>query len=221
MVSVGRRHKCRPLAAHSSGIGLSCLLRVSFPWFNPWYERLYYYLYGFSMLTSPEPVIGGFVSENKDFRWLEWATLFMVAFNYLYSIPQSETYKKIKPNALPPPKAALLSSADVQRIVLKPFKMLFAEPIVLFMTVYMAFNFAVSYSFFAAFPYTFGGQYGFTSGQQELRLCCGLYSSVDIPSVRGQVWGWRSTTLVLSLWCDGRLCPQPSQPLLVRLDRPQ
>lgn len=24
------------------------------------------------MLTSSGPVIGGFVSENKDFRWLEW-----------------------------------------------------------------------------------------------------------------------------------------------------
>lgn len=33
------------------------------------------------MLTSPGPVTGGFVSENKDFRWLEWVILFMVAFN--------------------------------------------------------------------------------------------------------------------------------------------
>jgi len=130
------------------------------------------------MLTSLGPVIGGFVSENKDFRWLEWVILFMVAFNYLYSIPQSETYKKTilqkrtrmeeKSNALPPLKAALPLSAVVQRIVLKPFKMLFVESIVLFMTVYMAFNFAVFYSFFAAFPYIFGGQYGFTPSQQGL-----------------------------------------------------
>ncbi len=68
------------------------------------------------MLTSPGPVIGGFVSENKDFRWLEWVILFMVAFNYLYSIPQAQTYKKTilqertrteeQSNALPPLKAA-------------------------------------------------------------------------------------------------------------------
>jgi hypothetical protein len=59
----------------------------------------------------------------------------------------------------------------VQRIVLKPFKMLFVESIVLFMTIYMAFNFAVFYSFFAAFPYVFGagsGKYNFTPGQQGL-----------------------------------------------------
>lgn len=132
----------------------------------------------FFMLTSPGPVIGGFVSEKKDFRWLEWVILFMVAFNYLYSIPQFETYKKTilqkrhrtEKQAEAPTnlKAAVPSSAVIQRIVLKPFKMLFVEMIVLFMTIYMAFNFAVFYSFFAAFPYIFGGQYGFTGSQEGL-----------------------------------------------------
>lgn len=130
------------------------------------------------MLTSPGPVIGGFVSEKKDFRWLEWVILFMVAFNYLYSIPQFETYKKTilqkrsrtEKNAEAPPnlKSVVPSSAVIQRIVLKPFKMLFVEMIVLFMTIYMAFNFAVFYSFFAAFPYIFGGRYSFTASQEGL-----------------------------------------------------
>lgn len=108
----------------------------------------------------------------------------MVAFNYLYALPQSETYKKTilqnrarateKRSSTPhraTRKLALPSSAVVQRIVLKPFKMLFVESIVLFMTIYMAFNFAVFYSFFAAFPYVFGGpggHYNFTPGQQGL-----------------------------------------------------
>lgn len=107
----------------------------------------------------------------------------MVAFNYLYALPQFETYKKTilqkrerdeKRSSAPPstraPKVALPSSAVVQRIVLKPFKMLFVESIVLFMTIYMAFNFAVFYSFFAAFPYIFGsgGGYNFTPGEQGL-----------------------------------------------------
>ncbi|KAL6851830.1 MFS general substrate transporter [Trichoderma novae-zelandiae] len=123
------------------------------------------------------PVIGGFVSEKKDFRWLEWVILFMVAFNYIYALPQPETYKKTilqkrakmlkQSNASPATDSAPLS-AVVQRIVLKPFKMLFVESIVLFMTIYMAFNFAVFYSFFAAFPYIFGGKYGFTPGQEGL-----------------------------------------------------
>ncbi|KAL2138939.1 hypothetical protein VTI28DRAFT_6026 [Corynascus sepedonium] len=130
------------------------------------------------------PVIGGFLSEAKGFRWLEWVILFMAAFNYLYALPQPETYKKTilerrgraeqrSKNVSPPRsfKPAFPSSTVIQRIVLKPFKMLFVESIVLFMTIYMAFNFAVFYSFFAAFPYIFGGgagHYYFTPGQQGL-----------------------------------------------------
>jgi hypothetical protein len=132
------------------------------------------------MLIYPGPVIGGFVSEAKDFRWLEWVILFMIAFNYLYALPQFETYKKTilqkrrraeklnDSHHTLPPKITLPSSALIQRIILKPFKMLFVESIVLFMTIYMAFNFDVFYSFFAAFPYIFGGQYEFTPSQQGL-----------------------------------------------------
>ena len=102
----------------------------------------------------------------------------MIAFVYLYSLPQPETYKKIilqkrtrkdeQPNPSSPLNVTLPSRSVVQRIVFKPFQMLFVESIVLFMTIYMAFNFAVFYSFFAAFPYIFRGQYGFTSSQQGL-----------------------------------------------------
>ena len=102
----------------------------------------------------------------------------MIAFVYLYCLPQPETYKKIilqkrrrkdaQPNPFSPLNVTLPSSSVVQRIILKPFQMLFVESIVLFMTVYMAFNFAVFYSFFAAFPYVFRVQYGFTSSQQGL-----------------------------------------------------
>lgn len=157
-----------------------------------------------SVLTSPGPVIGGFVSEKKDFRWLEWVILFMVAFNYLYSIPQSETYKKTilqkrartekQSSILLPLHAALPLSAVIQRIVLKPFKMLFVESIVLFMTIYMAFNFAVFYSFFAAFPYIFGGQYGFTPSQQGL-----TFISIALGCAIG---------FLAVVYIDGRTYPQ-------------
>lgn len=136
-----------------------------------------------SMLTFLGPVIGGYLSEAKGFRWLEWVILMMVAFNYLYAIPQFETYKKtILQKRLrdeegqfqaPQPRVApkvipVVQSAILKRIILKPFKMLFVESIVLFMTIYMAFNFAVFYSFFAAFPYVFEDNYHFTAGQEGL-----------------------------------------------------
>ncbi|KXX76209.1 Polyamine transporter 4 [Madurella mycetomatis] len=146
---------------------------------QPALAGLVYPFYFVSPFLGPAfgPVIGGFVNENLDFRWLEWVILFMIALNYLYSLPQPETYKKTilqnrareeGSNVLPLRTFAFPSSALVQRILLKPFKMLFVESIVLFMTIYMAFNFAVFYSFFAAFPYIFGGHYGFTLAQQGL-----------------------------------------------------
>jgi hypothetical protein len=132
----------------------------------------------FCAKTTLGPVIGGFVTEAKGFRWIEWVILFMIALNYLYCLPQSETYKKTilqkrarkieQCSAPPETEAELPFSSIIQRIILKPFIMLFVESIVLFMSIYMAFNFAVFYSFFAAFPYIFDNQYGFTTGQQGL-----------------------------------------------------
>ncbi|KAG9240197.1 major facilitator superfamily domain-containing protein [Calycina marina] len=110
------------------------------------------------------PVIGGFVSEAKDFRWLEWVETYKKTI--LQKRLRAETRSDAaQSHSLP---VALPSSAVIQRIVLKPFKMLFVESIVLFLTIYMAFSFAVFYSFFAAFPYVFGDHYDFTPNQQGL-----------------------------------------------------
>lgn len=167
------------MATNFSRIGISNLFRVAFSWPS---TRLVQYLpVQDARCTNslPQgPVIGGYVSQDKGFRWLEWVILFMAAFNYLYALPQPETYKKTilqkrrraeqKADPTPTLQAAVPSIAVIKRIVLKPFKMLFVESIVLFMTIYMAFNFAVFYSFFAAFPYIFGDHYGFSSGQEGL-----------------------------------------------------
>lgn len=46
--------------------------------------------------------------------------------------------------------------------------MLFTEPIVGFISLYIAFSFGVLFAFFASFPYVFGGVYGFDSGEVGL-----------------------------------------------------
>ncbi|KAM7196748.1 Major facilitator superfamily domain containing protein [Naviculisporaceae sp. PSN 640] len=170
---------CRTLAGFFGSAVVSVGGGTNADLWQPSLAGFVYPFYFVSPFLGPAfgPVIGGFLNEAKGFRWLEWVILFMIAFNYLYALPQFETYKKTilqrrrraekRSNA--PPRIALPSNVVIQRIVLKPFKMLFVESIVLFMTIYMAFNFAVFYSFFAAFPYIFGGaQYGFSTGQQGL-----------------------------------------------------
>lgn len=49
--------------------------------------------------------------------------------------------------------------------IMKPIKILFGEAIVLSLTIYISFNFAIIYSFFAAFPYVFKTTYQFTGPQ--------------------------------------------------------
>lgn len=46
--------------------------------------------------------------------------------------------------------------------------MLFTEPIVIAFAIYVSFNFAVLYGFFAAFPAVFEGIYGFNTGESGL-----------------------------------------------------
>ncbi|KAK4139276.1 major facilitator superfamily transporter [Dichotomopilus funicola] len=188
---------CRTLAGFFGSAVVSVGGGTNADLWPPTMAGLIYPFYFVSPFLGPAfgPVIGGFLSQAKGFRWLEWVILFMVAFNYVYALPQFETYKKTilqkraqaekkaalasnpslaTETAAAAPKFALPSSAIVQRIVLKPFKMLFVESIVLFMTIYMAFNFAVFYSFFAAFPYVFGdgagssGKYNFPPGEEGL-----------------------------------------------------
>ncbi|KAL2126243.1 hypothetical protein VTI74DRAFT_1342 [Chaetomium olivicolor] len=177
---------CRTLAGFFGSAVVSVGGGTNADIWQPAMAGLVYPFYFVSPFLGPAfgPVIGGFLAEAKGFRWLEWVILFMVAFNYLYSLPQPETYKKtilknrsradsLSRNTPPsqPLKLSLPSTALLQRILLKPFIMLFTESIVLFMTIYMAFNFAVFYSFFAAFPYIFGSstnKYHFTPSQQGL-----------------------------------------------------
>jgi hypothetical protein len=50
----------------------------------------------------------------------------------------------------------------------RPLHMLFTEPIVIAFGIYVSFNFAILYSFFAAFPAVFEGIYGFNTGESGL-----------------------------------------------------
>jgi hypothetical protein len=61
--------------------------------------------------------------------------------------------------------------------------MLFTEPIVGFLSLYIAFNFGVLFTFFAAFPYVFGSVYAFNSEQSGLVfLALGIGCVLAIPT---------------------------------------
>jgi hypothetical protein len=112
---------------------------------------------------------------------------------------QQETYKKIilqkratklgippPANPLPPGLARLKFLIFVT--VLRPLRMLVTEPIVAYFSMYTAFNFAVLFGFFDAFPIVFQGIYKFNTGESGLTFlgiglgCCiatGIFITID------------------------------------------
>lgn len=131
---------------------------------------------------SPAPIIGGFVVERLNWRWLEWVSVFWGVATCVFAIGMKETYKKkilerdnkdkIKEKLLSKKKMPSLSWGAVHKWVteslVRPMHLLFTEPIVLFLSLYIGFDFAVLYAFFASLPLVFQKTYGFNSHQNGL-----------------------------------------------------
>ena len=146
---------------------------------------------GASFLIAPflgpalGPFIGGFVAQYEDWRWTQWVILFAAVPVFLVGFTASETYQKIiikrlaKTQGKPIPAQGTTGKAAIKFLLtvtlIRPVTMLFTEPIVLAISAYTAFTFAVLFCFFAAFPIVFEGVYGFDTSQTGLTfLALGL-----------------------------------------------
>ncbi len=147
------------------------------------------------------PAVGGFSAQYKGWRWTQWDTLFLMVPIYLYCLGMKETYKKIilqnraKRLSIPPPaKTGPSGLAQLKFLLtvtlLRPVAMIFTEPIVFFMSLYVSFNFLVLYGFFAAFPIVFEGVYHFDTGFSGITFvgigfgsCIGFVTAVIVDRV--------------------------------------
>ena len=119
------------------------------------------------------PVIGGYVTIYKSWRWTQWTILFGLAVVFIMTITQSETYKAVIlrrrakqrgiENNGEEDKSARSDRVKLflTKTVLRPLHMMTTEPIVAAFDVYVAFNFGLLNAFFAAFSWVFQRQYGF------------------------------------------------------------
>lgn len=123
------------------------------------------------------PLIGGFVTETRSWRWTQWVMLFGMAIVIGITIPMSETYKakilktRAKKYGLESPKQDFGDSFVkyfLRKTIIRPLHMLFTEPIVTFFDIYIAFNFGLLNAFFAAFSWVFMTVYGFNLGATGL-----------------------------------------------------
>jgi DHA1 family multidrug resistance protein-like MFS transporter len=144
--------------------------------------------YSLAVSTSPllAPVIAGFIIANKslDWRWTEYITGIMAALAFvLNALFLDETY---------PPAILQMKAADLRRRtknwgihakqdeieidlrelisknVSRPLALLFTEPIVLLVSVYMSFIYGLLYIFLTAYPIVFEQVHGFPHGVGEL-----------------------------------------------------
>lgn len=126
------------------------------------------------------PIVGGFLTDSfLGWRWTAWITLIASAsFGLLALFIVPETY----PPVLHQRRAARLrretgnwayhsfldehrptASEIVNKYLLRPIQMLFLEPILLLVTIYLALVYGILYLFFEAYPISFQEQRGWTN----------------------------------------------------------
>ena len=117
--------------------------------------------------------------EQMNWRWLEWVAVFWAIATCIFAMGMCETYKpkllekRIGKEKLSTKRRFPTFSWDSLRkwmaeSLLRPLQMLITEPIVLFLSIYVGFDFAVLYAFFASVPLVFRETYGFTDHQTGL-----------------------------------------------------
>ncbi|KAG7285130.1 hypothetical protein NEMBOFW57_009751 [Staphylotrichum longicolle] len=140
-------------------------------------------VFSMTVFTGPllAPFIGGFITESYlGWRWTSYIVSFMgfLAF-FLDLFFLRETY----PPTILVAKAQELRrrtlnwgihakqeeiEIDVRELITKnfsrPMRLLFTEPIVLLLSVYMAFIYGLLYLFLTAYPFVFQGVHGMSSG---------------------------------------------------------
>ncbi|MCJ1431239.1 hypothetical protein MMC27_000590 [Xylographa pallens] len=128
--------------------------------------------------SSLGPLVGGYTMETRgDWRWLMWVMILFAGPIWIMSFFFGETSKKellrrrahergLPAQPKPPAMAALKMLLVIT--LFRPIRMLFVEPIVISISIYISFAFGVLFAIFVAYPYVLGSVYGFSLGQTGL-----------------------------------------------------
>ncbi|KAI0275253.1 MFS general substrate transporter [Gloeopeniophorella convolvens] len=146
------------------------------------------------------PVVGGFVvSSSAGWRWVFWVEMIFAGVITIVSfLFMPETYGPfiLRQRAKRLRKEDPVAHKDIraegeekwtfnvllERTIFQPFRMLWHEPILVFVTAYMSVVFALLYSLFEAFPVIFIGHHGLSISQDGL-----IFLGVGIGTTIGAV----------------------------------
>lgn len=131
------------------------------------------------------PVIGGFIVQSHlGWRWTQWITLIMSGLFGIFALivlpetahpiilkKKAEYFRHETGNWAAHAKAEevqITTSTMAYNVLLRPLVMMFQEPILLLMNIYIGLVYGYLYLFFEAFPISFQEQRGWNNGVGSL-----------------------------------------------------
>lgn len=134
------------------------------------------------------PLVGGFVFAAKGPAWLSWVTLLFAMSAMAFGAFMPETYNReilrtrIRYNKsgirLPCAQSGVTISEMAHITFFTPLKMLFTEPLVILITLYLGLNFGVLFQWFISVPAALNAAYGFDVKQAGLAFLSALVGVV-------------------------------------------
>lgn len=127
------------------------------------------------------PIVGGFLGETKGWRWIEGLmAIFTGALWILGTLTIPETYSpvilrkrahklsqmtgKVYKSRMQVEKGEKSLKSELKTAISRPWVLLFREPIVLLLSIYMAIIYGTLYMMFAAFPIVYQQNRGWSEG---------------------------------------------------------
>lgn len=173
------------------------------------------------------PIVGGFVTLNPSlgWRWTSWMTLILAMFFGVlgvFCIPETSAAKILQNKGRrlrhETKNWALHSKMDENPLdahrlltvyLIRPFVMIFQEPILALMTAYMSFIYGVLYLLFAAFPYSFHEKRGWNIGVASLPF---ISFAVGVLMGLGTIVYSTRTNFTRSFVKHGKVVPEERLP---------
>ncbi|GHJ87320.1 hypothetical protein NliqN6_3722 [Naganishia liquefaciens] len=154
--------------------------------------------WGIAAVSGPAvgPIVAGFAVNAKTWRWAFWEMLWLSGFSLVFLffllpetssqtilLKRAKRLRKLTGNGELKSKSEIEQSQMTPKQVakmtlLKPFQLNFSDPILFALNLYIAFVYAVLYSWFEAFPLVYEQMYGMSLPIAQLPFAALLVGSI-------------------------------------------